>query len=356
MADSGQNTTQEMRRKRIKLYKKIIVFFLLFLILLPTIFCVILFVRVGHLERQLNVLMAMRVSETDDDLLGDTTQEAKTDRNINPDYVYANETESDTSTEAGTVDAAENETPELEERDSDKHVSGQPQDGVHGAYSETMIEEALQDGRKVVYLTFDDGPSHNTERILDILDEYNVKATFFTIGNEAEEFVDVYKRIIEDGHSLGMHSYSHKYSEIYKSVEAFDADFNKVSGYIESVTGAAPKLYRFPGGSSNLVSAIPMENFIRYLNEKNVTYFDWNVSAQDAEGKELPVETMLDNIFKDINKKDICVVLMHDSDDLGTTVDMLPELLKRLVEMDAVILPITENTTLIQHIASDSVQ
>lgn len=356
MADSGQNTTQEMRRKRIKLYKKIIVFFLLFLILLPTIFCVILFVRVGHLERQLNVLMAMRVSETDDDLPGDTTQEAKTDRNINPDYVYANETESDTSTEAGTVDVAENETPELEERDSDKHVSGQPQDGVHGAYSETMIEEALQDGRKVVYLTFDDGPSHNTERILDILDEYNVKATFFTIGNEAEEFVDVYKRIIEDGHSLGMHSYSHKYSEIYKSVEAFDADFNKVSGYIESVTGAAPKLYRFPGGSSNLVSAIPMENFIRYLNEKNVTYFDWNVSAQDAEGKELPVETMLDNIFKDINKKDICVVLMHDSDDLGTTVDMLPELLKRLVEMDAVILPITENTTLIQHIASDSVQ
>lgn len=356
MADSGQNTAQEMRRKRIKLYKKIIVFFLLFLILLPTIFCVILFVRVGHLERQLNVLMAMRVSETDDDLPGDTTQEAKTDRNINPDYVYANETESDTSTEAGTVDAAENETPELAERDSDKHVSGQPQDGVHGAYSETMIEEALQDGRKVVYLTFDDGPSHNTERILDILDEYNVKATFFTIGNEAEEFVDVYKRIIEDGHSLGMHSYSHKYSEIYKSVEAFDADFNKVSGYIESVTGAAPKLYRFPGGSSNLVSAIPMENFIRYLNEKNVTYFDWNVSAQDAEGKELPVETMLDNIFKDINKKNICVVLMHDSDDLGTTVDMLPELLKRLVEMDAVILPITENTTLIQHIASDSVQ
>lgn len=356
MADSGQNTAQEMRRKRIKLYKKIIVFFLLFLILLPTIFCVILFVRVGHLERQLNVLMAMRVSETDDDLPGDTTQEAKTDRNINPDYVYANETESDTSTEAGTVDAAENETPELAERDSDKHVSGQPQDGVHGAYSETMIEEALQDGRKVVYLTFDDGPSHNTERILDILDEYNVKATFFTIGNEAEEFVDVYKRIIEDGHSLGMHSYSHKYSEIYKSVEAFDADFNKVSGYIESVTGVAPKLYRFPGGSSNLVSAIPMENFIRYLNEKNVTYFDWNVSAQDAEGKELPVETMLDNIFKDINKKDSCVVLMHDSDDLGTTVDMLPELLKRLVEMDAVILPITENTTLIQHIDSDSVQ
>ncbi len=356
MADSGQNTAQEMRRKRIKLYKKIIVFFLLFLILLPTIFCVILFVRVGHLEKQLNVLMAMRVSGTDDDLPGDTTQEAKTDRNKNPDYVYANETESDTSTEAGTVDAAENETPELEERDSDKHVSGQPQDGVYGAYSESMIEEALQDGRKVVYLTFDDGPSHNTERILDILDEYNVKATFFTIGNEAEEFVDEYKRIIDDGHSLGMHSYSHKYSEIYKSVEAFDADFNKVSDYIESVTGIAPKLYRFPGGSSNLVSAIPMENFIRYLNEKNVTYFDWNVSAQDAEGKELPVETLLDNIFKDINKKDICVVLMHDSDDLGTTVDMLPELLKRLVEMDAVILPITENTTLIQHIDSDSVQ
>lgn len=356
MADSGQYTAQEMRGKRIKLYKKIIVFFLLFLILLPTIFCVILFVRVGHLEKQLNVLMAMRVSELDEDSSENPMQEAKSDRNTTPSYVFANETESETQTETDTESATENETPELEERDSDKHVSGQPQDGVHGAYSESMIEDALNDGRKVVYLTFDDGPSHNTERILDILDEYNVKATFFTIGNESEEFVDVYKRILEDGHSLGMHSYSHKYSEIYKSVEAFDADFNKVSDYIESVTGVAPKLYRFPGGSSNLVSAIPMENFIKYLNEKNVTYFDWNVSAQDAEGKELPVENLLDNIFKDINKKDICVVLMHDSDDLGTTVDMLPELLKRLVEMDAVILPITENTTLIQHIASDSVQ
>ena len=357
MADSGEYTAQEMRRKRIKLYKKIIVLFLLFLILLPTIFCVILFVRVGHLEKQLNVLMALRVSEAESSTLQDAEQEALADRTKNPSYVYANETESEEQTEPETdTETTENETPEIEERDADKLVSGQPKDGVHGAYSESMIEKALSEGRKVVYLTFDDGPSHNTERILDILDEYDVKATFFTIGNEASEFVDVYKRILEDGHSLGMHSYSHKYSEIYKSVEAFDEDFNKVSDYIESITGYAPKLYRFPGGSSNLVSAIPMENFIKYLNEKNVTYFDWNVSAQDAEGKELPVEQLLENIFKDINKKDVCVVLMHDADNLGTTVDMLPELLNRLVEMDAVILPITENTTLIQHIASDSVQ
>lgn len=357
MADSVGYTAQEMRRKRIKLYKKIIVLFLLFLILLPTIFCVILFVRVGHLEKQLNVLMAMRISESEDDAQG-TAQQAKSERPTAPDYVYANETESDAETERDTEadTEADTETPELEERESDRYVSVQPQEGVYGAYSESMIEEALSEGRKVVYLTFDDGPSHNTGRILDILDEYNVKATFFTIGNEAEEFVDEYKRIVEDGHSIGMHSYSHKYNEIYKSVEAFDEDFNKVSSYIESVTGTAPKLYRFPGGSSNLVSSIPMENFIKYLNDKGITYFDWNVSAQDAEGKELPVDTLLENIFKDINKKDICVVLMHDADNLGTTVDMLPELLKRLVEMDAVILPITENTTLIQHIASDSVQ
>lgn len=354
MADSIKYTEEERRRKRIRLYKKIIILFLLFLILLPTVFCVILFVRVGNLQKQLNTLMAIRLMENQQ---GSAASDL-VDLPGNMDYVYAmepeetqNELQQETTTEQYTQ-----ETFGISDKDTDKVVSVQPSEKMYGAYSENMIERALEEGRKVVYLTFDDGPSDNTERILDILDEYNVKATFFTIGNENEKFADDYRRIVEDGHTLGMHSYSHNYSTIYSSVDAFDEDFEKVRAYLEEITGVNPWLYRFPGGSSNLVSAIPMSNFIKYLNNREITYFDWNVSAQDAEGKQLPVETLLDNIYKDLNKKDVCVVLMHDSDYLGTTVDMLPELLKRLTEMDAVILPITENTTLIQHISADSVQ
>lgn len=361
MADSIKYTEEERRRRRIRLYKKIIILFLLFLILLPTVFCVILFVRVGNLQKQLNTLMAIRLSQSEEQ------SEVSSDAAVLPgniDYVYAMEPETtedktqqeSTSEGSAQSEASTQETFGISDKEMDKVVSVQPSEGMYGAYSEDMIEKALEEGRKVVYLTFDDGPSHNTERILDILDEYKVKATFFTIGNENEEYLDDYARIVEDGHSLGMHSYSHKYSTIYSSVEAFDEDYQKISAYLEKVTGVAPWLYRFPGGSSNLVSAIPMTNFIKYLNDKGITYYDWNVSAQDAEGKELPVDTLLDNIFKDIDRKDICVVLMHDSDYLGTTVEMLPELLKRLTEMDAVILPITENTTLIQHISADSVQ
>ena len=282
MADSGQNTTQEMRRKRIKLYKKIIVFFLLFLILLPTIFCVILFVRVGHLERQLNVLMAMRVSETDDDLPGDTTQEAKTDRNINPDYVYANETESDTSTEAGTVDAAENETPELEERDSDKHVSGQPQDDVHGAYSETMIEEALQDGRKVVYLTFDDGPHPEyTPILLDLLASYHIPATFFVVTEFARKNPALIQRMQAEGHLIGFHSASHR-SAYLMTPKQTRSDF---SDGLEALAqlGISPQYFRPPWGVVNWAS-------LRQIRARHLRLVLWDVMAQDWKRSMTPDE------------------------------------------------------------------
>lgn len=350
MSVSDKYTEAERRRRRIRRYKRIIVSFLLFLILLPTCFCVILFVKVGSLQKQVNDLGALMTLLAQED----KTKQTETDEGSEQNF-YAQQ-ESTTASQEESVSDPIVETPGFDNNPLDRTVSFSPAEGIYGAYSEDMIEQALEEGRKVVYLTFDDGPSHNTQNILDILERYNVKATFFTIGREEEEFVDEYQRIVEDGHSLGMHSYSHQYNVIYNSVEAFDEDYQKITGYLEKVTGSIPSLYRFPGGSSNLVSAIPMTNFIKYLNDKGVVYFDWNVSAQDAEGAALPVETILENIFKDIDRKDICVVLMHDADNLGTTVEALPQLIERLIEMNAVILPITENTTLIQHIKSDSVQ
>lgn len=99
-----------------------------------------------------------------------------------------------------------------------------------------------------------------------------------------------------------------------------------------------------------------MENFIKYLNDNNIKYFDWNASAGDAEGKNLSAEDMIENILKDVRKADVSVVLMHDSDAHGTTVDMLPELIDSLLDLGAVMLPITDTSTLIQHVEADSIK
>ena len=113
-----------------------------------------------------------------------------------------------------------------------------------------------------VYLTFEDGPSDNTGEILDILAQYDVKATFFVVGKEDEESKALYQRIVDEGHTLGMHSYSNKYSQIYQSDEAFEEDFERLRDELHQVTGVNSIYYRFPGGSSNQISNVPMSDFI----------------------------------------------------------------------------------------------
>ena len=129
-----------------------------------------------------------------------------------------------------------------------------------------------------VYLTFEDGPSANTAAILDVLKEKGVQATFFVTGQEGESAHELYKRIVNEGHTLGMHSYSNKYSLLYHSEENFKEDITKLRAYLLGITGVESIYYRFPGGSSNQITNVPMENFIHYLNQEGLVYFDWNVS------------------------------------------------------------------------------
>lgn len=202
-----------------------------------------------------------------------------------------------------------------------------------------------------VYLTFDDGPSDNTDRILDILDDYNVKATFFVVGREDDHSRQMYQRIVNEGHTIGMHSYSHKYSDIYSSVDAFSADFDKISNLIYETTGVSPKYYRFPGGSSNKVSNTDMTDYIRFLNDRGITYFDWNVSSGDATSAAYTADQLVENVMTDVVKYKTSVVLMHDADSKTATVDALPKLIEQLQEQGALILPISEDTTPVQHVS-----
>jgi peptidoglycan/xylan/chitin deacetylase (PgdA/CDA1 family) len=205
------------------------------------------------------------------------------------------------------------------------------------------------DGMKRIYLTFDDGPSSNTDKILDILDSYGIKATFFVLGKSGYD--EQYKRIVSEGHTLAMHSYSHKYSEIYQSLDTYKADLLKLHDFLYELTGVDSKIVRFPGGSSNTISKVDMGELISYLDEQNMIYFDWNVSSQDASSVTKSAQEIVDNVINGLGKFNNSVVLFHDASNKDTTVEALPIIIDKVLESeDSVFLPISDDTVLVQHV------
>ncbi|WP_294310906.1 polysaccharide deacetylase family protein [Pseudobutyrivibrio sp.] len=235
--------------------------------------------------------------------------------------------------------------------------------GVTDVYTEAaMSDEAIEDSVYVVdssenfaevgdipmvYLTFDDGPSENTERILDILDDYNIKATFFVNGKEDEDSLNTYRRIVDDGHSIGMHGYIHDYGTLYATTDSFSADYDKIHQLILDATGVDTHLYRFPGGSSNTFHTTPMSDLIGVLNEKGAVYYDWNVQAGDATRLAFTEDDLIDNVMNDVVQYKTSVVLLHEKD---VTVESLPRLIESLQQAGVMILPITDETYVIHHV------
>lgn len=218
-----------------------------------------------------------------------------------------------------------------------------------------QIDQAKKETGQKVYLTFDDGPSKNTNKILDILKKYNVKATFFVLGKPGKENEAALKRIVEEGHTLGMHSYSHRYADIYASKESFAEDFQAIRKFLQDVTGVTSGLYRFPGGSSNTVSDVDIQELIGYLQEQDVVYYDWNVSSGDASSQKLSQATIYQNCIEGIAGRAVSVVLFHDAADKDTTVEALPRVIETLLKMeDTEILPITEDSTPVQHVKAEN--
>lgn len=219
---------------------------------------------------------------------------------------------------------------------------------AYGAEDEDNLADP--DDTLKVYLTFDDGPSSNTGKILDILDDYSVKATFFVNGKTDSHSLKMYKRIVKEGHTIGMHSYTHDYSQVYASLDSFKDDLKRIQDLIYKETGVMSDLYRFPGGSSNQVSDTDMSVFIKYLNEQGITYFDWNVMSGDATNEKITQHDIIENVMNDVVKYKTSVVLMHDAANKDNTVKALPKLIEKLQSKGAVLLPITKDTTLVQHV------
>lgn len=180
-------------------------------------------------------------------------------------------------------------------------------------------------GGNVCCLTFDDGPSANTDQVLEILDRYGVKATFFVVGSSAATPAgqERMKKIVAAGHTIGMHSWNHNYRDVYASVESFLDEFNSLYQYIHEVTGAYPSVYRFPGGSINGYNRGVYQEIIAEMTRRGFVYFDWNASAQDATATPRPSWEISADCLKGVGK-DLAVVLCHDSAARATTVEALP--------------------------------
>lgn len=290
----GARDNIDYRKKRRKRIKTFIVAFIVFLLVFPIIFCIFLLFRMNRMERQIETLIAERGIE-----------------------------EHHSTAVPGVVKAEEKET----------------------VVSEPAVEEEKP---KRVYLTFDDGPSRETEKILDILKKKKVKATFFVIGREDEYSKKIYKRIVKEGHTLGMHSYSHIYQEIYESEKLFQKDFQKISDFLFEVTGVRPSYYRFPGGSTG-IGSLSIGQCREFLDSQGVTYLDWNVIAANHVDEEVSKAQMVQSVMDGVSAYDTSIVLLYDSADKQMTAKSLGAIIDDLQAGGYEILPVDENTTPVHH-------
>ncbi len=212
-----------------------------------------------------------------------------------------------------------------------------------------ITEADLPADAKILYLTFDDGPSANTIKILDILDRYNVKATFFVVWNS--QYAYLYKEIVDRGHTIALHSYTHDYSKIYTGTTAYFNDLNKLSDAVYARTGVRSKLIRFPGGSSNTVSkrycAGIMSTLTKEVEKRGYVYFDWNVDSCDADGKSHTAAEL--TRYATNTKQQRVVLLHHDAASKRTTVESLPKTIETYLARGYYIIGLTEQSYTAHH-------
>ncbi|MBO6108498.1 MAG: polysaccharide deacetylase [Eubacterium sp.] len=305
--DTVGKISADYRRTRVKRIKRIIIFFIVFMILLPTCLSVYLIIRVNMLETELDRFV--------DSAMTAVSEEAE-------------------------------KTAQMQAEPEPAAVSGA---AVSEGSAVLEDEDVLPGEGKKVYLTFDDGPGPGTEKILDILKKQGVYATFFVTGKTDDFSMQMYKRIVDDGHTLGMHSYSHVFDEIYSSEKAFSQDLDKLYEFLYDVNGVHSEFYRFPGGSSVDETSVPIENLIRILDEKGITYLDWNVLSPDIRDSGIRKKQMVSEILDDVSKYETSIVMFYDSGTQPMTIKALPAIIKRLKADGYELLPVDESTAPIRH-------
>ena len=180
-------------------------------------------------------------------------------------------------------------------------------------------------------MTFDDGPSAAcTPEVLDILKKYDIRATFFVVGSITGENREIVQRIIDEGHTIGIHTYTHSYESIYQSVDAYLADFEKLWTELYEEFSYRAEIFRFPGGSVNTYNYMLSHQLIAEMYRRGFIYFDWNASAEDAASGNPGSDVVTQRILNGVRNADRSIVLMHDSSSMTATVEALPEIIEQL--------------------------
>lgn len=200
---------------------------------------------------------------------------------------------------------------------------------------------------KVIYLTFDDGPSKYTPKLLEILKRYGVKATFFVANGY---YLDTLPQIAADGHTIGIHTYTHRYNEIYADMDAYFLDLRRIEAMIYEKTGLKPSILRFPGGSLNSIAEQQcpgiMDKLCQAVTDMGYRYFDWNVSSGDSGGT-LTTEQIVNNVISGLQGKQRAVVLQHDI--IQNSVDAVEQIIQWGLENGYTFLPLTAQSPACQY-------
>lgn len=197
------------------------------------------------------------------------------------------------------------------------------------------MENIYITNEKVAYLTFDDGPSSNiTPQILSILDEYQIKATFFVLGCNVARYPDLVKQEYQKGHYIANHGYSHAYDSIYSNAQVVLDEYIRAEGVIREAIGISEyssHLFRFPGGSGGKKYSTVKAQAKQLLSDNDILYIDWNSLTNDSVGRPTE-ESIIRDLVSTVGNKNSVVVLMHDAASKQLTASMLPHVLNYLIE------------------------
>ena len=215
-----------------------------------------------------------------------------------------------------------------------------------------MLTRLVFNGKGVIYLTFDDGPSNLTNSILDILKNEGVKATFFVTGN-VDSYRNILSREYNEGHTIGLHTYSHDYKYLYSNKSNFFSDLDKINNSIYNIIGKKSNIIRFPGGSSNTISRNYSKGIMSYLTVESINrgynYFDWNIDSNDAGSDINNSNRIYYNVVNNLNPNGINVILMHDSYTHSATVKALSNIISFGKENGYLFKGIDNNTSYVRH-------
>ncbi|WP_422659735.1 polysaccharide deacetylase family protein [Paenibacillus sp. EC2-1] len=187
--------------------------------------------------------------------------------------------------------------------------------------SASTVKEKKQ-SKRTVYLTFDDGPSGLTGEVLDILKKEEIKATFFVLGEQASRRPELIRRIHEEGHIIGNHTFNHDYNKLYEKFQTFWNQIKQTEEIVRLITGERPQLVRAPGGTAGKFD----ETYFRLLQEGGYRVFDWNVDSGDSKRRGVPAEEILEGATTRVNS-DESIVLLHDGAGHEESVKALPDII-----------------------------